>query len=181
MKKYNKLPEGWVVKENGNAPVGYKLISNNKSIFSNEYQNGLLKEKEENNMKTINQLFNETKIDCFDFNDKTFGVIVTIVQIREDEKNDDDHYKFVYELCNKVIVSNNRGNFAEADFAGFIKSNIEKFRQFANKHWFVELPENEEELIYAWVDKLHRYSAGYLKEELYSELYEIVKGGVING
>lgn len=47
MQIFDKLPEWWVVKENGNAPVGYKLISNNKSIFSNEYQSGLLKEKGE--------------------------------------------------------------------------------------------------------------------------------------
>lgn len=37
------IPEGWVIKPNGNAPIGYVLICNNKSMFGGEYKNAYVK------------------------------------------------------------------------------------------------------------------------------------------
>ena len=44
VKVYTEMPEGWVkIRGAVTAPVGYIWISNNKSRFGGEYEQGLLK------------------------------------------------------------------------------------------------------------------------------------------
>ena len=45
IKVLNQVPEGWkVVGGCTNAPLGYRIINNNKSRFGGEYQHALVKE-----------------------------------------------------------------------------------------------------------------------------------------
>lgn len=57
MKILNELPDEWR-KQNGatTAPRGYVWVSNGKSRFGGEYENGLLKITEETNAKDKNRL-----------------------------------------------------------------------------------------------------------------------------
>lgn len=44
IKIVDKIPEGWIITEGATtAPVGYKWINNNKSMFSGERKTALLK------------------------------------------------------------------------------------------------------------------------------------------
>ena len=43
------IPEGWVVKKNGNAPIGYELICNNRSMFDGEYKSAYVKKNQKEN------------------------------------------------------------------------------------------------------------------------------------
>lgn len=86
---YDELPEGYIINEDAStAPHGYVWVSNNKSFFSGERKNGLLKVESKDLAFDLTKFYQD--FDTYDFNDNydSFGEAVDDMQkILSDEES----------------------------------------------------------------------------------------------
>lgn len=105
----------------------------------------------------------------YDIGDKDFDAVVTCEYFEKIESNYD---KFCVLLMSKVNLIEG-GNEPVADWSGFVRKNLDEFKAFARGHWRYAY-EDDEELIYQWVQEFHAYMAGMLNEGFYSTLVDFV-------
>ena len=120
---------------------------------------------------TVKEYLRMTESD-FDFGDTEYDAIVTCCYI--DEIND-NYDKFCDILTSKVELVRG-GDYPVADWSGFINKNLDKFRQFAKEHWICAFEDDEEELVYQWINEFHAYLAGMVVEKFYDTLVEFFEG-----
>ena len=110
----------------------------------------------------------------YDTYDVDFDAIVTVCL--PDEDDDLDAYgKFCFELIKKVEVVKQIDTGLIVDWSGFIKRNIEQLREFTDKYWYDNYEDDEDEFVYQWINEIHAYLGGYVSEDIYEKLVELVK------
>ena len=110
----------------------------------------------------------------YDTYDVDFDAIVTVCL--PDEDDDLDAYgKFCFELIKKVEVLKQTDTGLMVDWSGFIKTNIEQLREFTDEYWYNNYEDDEDEFIYQWINEIHAYLGGYVSEDIYEKLVELVK------
>ena len=110
----------------------------------------------------------------YDTYDVDFDAIVTVCL--PDEDDDLDAYgKFCFELIKKVEVLKQTDTGLIVDWSGFIKTNIEQLREFTDEYWYNNYEDDEDEFIYQWINEIHAYLGGYVSEDIYEKLVELVK------
>lgn len=109
----------------------------------------------------------------YDTYDTEYDGIITCTWIFGEPK--DNYTKFYYEMCKKVEIVHIGNNGLVVNWSNFIERNLEKFKEFTNKHWIYTYEEDEEELIYQWINELHAYFAGYVSESFYKTLCEFAE------
>lgn len=106
----------------------------------------------------------------FDTTDTVYDLTVTVCA---DEYNRDDNYdrwcKFILEHV--MALEKWGGDRILADWSGFITANIEVFREHARENWY-RLPEDDDDLVYEWIQEIEKWMAGYATEEIYGEFME---------
>ena len=110
----------------------------------------------------------------YDTYDVDFDAVVTVCL--PDEDDDLDAYgKFCFEIIKKVDVVKVTDTGLIVDWSGFIKRNIEQLREFADEYWYNNYADDDDEFIYQWINEIHAYLAGYVSENIYEKLVELVE------
>ena len=109
----------------------------------------------------------------YDTYDTEYEGIITCACI--DEEPEDYYTKFYYEMCKKVEIIQASNYGLVVNWSTLIEGNLEKFREFTNKHWKYKYEDDDDEFIYQWISEIHAYFAGYVSESFYEKLYEFSK------
>ena len=109
----------------------------------------------------------------YDTCDTVFDAVVTVCFIAED-KNNDNYEKFCIELMKKAEVEKVNRDIIIVKWTELIKNNLEKFKEFARENWYTSYEDDEDELIYQWINEIHSYIAGMVAEDFYDKLIEFV-------
>ena len=107
----------------------------------------------------------------YDVGDVDYDAIVTCCYI--DEIND-NYDKFCDLLTSKVTVIRG-GDYPIANWSKFITKNLDKFRAFAEEYWYNAYEDDEDELVYQWINEFHLYVAGYVSEGFYKKLVDLLE------
>lgn len=108
----------------------------------------------------------------YDTEDTEYDAIVTCTCI--DSFPENEYEEFYHKMCKKVNVVKSRNNYLTVNWSEMIERNLEKFKTFAKKHWTYTYEDDEDELIYQWINEINAYFAGYVSESFYKTLCEFV-------
>ena len=106
--------------------------------------------------------------DC-DTYDTDYDACITCCSIDDDPG--DFYEKFYHEMCKKVDVVEANGNDIVVNWCELIERNFSKFKAFTKEHWKYTYEDNDDELIYQWLNEINLYFAGYVSEDFYETLY----------
>ena len=109
----------------------------------------------------------------YDTYDTEYDGVITCTCIEEEPE--DNYEKFYHEMCKKVEIEEVSDNGLIVNWSNLIERNLEKFKEFSNKHWKYNYEDDEEEFIYQWINEIHAYFAGYVSENFYKTLCELIK------
>lgn len=109
----------------------------------------------------------------YDTYDTVYDACVTVCYT--DDEESDSYYKFCNEIMKKVEVTEVHENCLIVDWSALISGNIDKFREFTENHWKYTYEDDEDELIYQWINEINAYMAGYVSEDFYNVLVEFVE------
>lgn len=115
--------------------------------------------------------------DDFDTYDTVYDAEVTVCYIEEDETND-NYDKFCIELMKKVEVKRIiPESHLVVKWTELIQNNMEKFKEFTKENWYesCQYEDDEDEFVYQWINEIHYYLAGYVSEDFYDKLVELVE------
>ena len=110
---------------------------------------------------------------CYDTCDTIFDIVVTVDFIEED-KNNDNYEKFCIEIMKKAEAEKVNGDIIVVKWTELIKNNMEKFKEFSRENWNTSYEDDEDEFIYQWIKEIHYYMAGYVADDFYSKLVELI-------
>ena len=111
----------------------------------------------------------------YDTYDTVYDACITVCSIDEEDEAKDSYYKFCTEIIKKVEVEKQNGNILLVKWTKLIQDNMEKFKAFTEKHWKYTYEDDEDELIYQWINEIHYYMAGYVSEDFYDTLVDFVE------
>lgn len=111
----------------------------------------------------------------WDTYDTVYDACVTVCYIDEEYEAEDSYYKFCADIIRKVELEKQNGDILIVNWTKLIKDNMEKFQMFTNKHWRYTYEDDEDELIYQWINEIHAYLAGYVSENFYDILVKFVE------
>ena len=106
-----------------------------------------------------------------DVYDNTYDECVTVSMPSLDCEDEWENYeRFIVEVCKRVDLIGTTRYGLIADWAGFIERNIELLKAYADKNWYKnQYDGDDEEFIYQWIRELHLWFAGYVDEGTYAE------------
>lgn len=111
----------------------------------------------------------------WDTYDTVYDACVTVCYIDEEYEAEDNYYKFCTDIIKKVEVEKQNGDILIVNWSGLIQNNMEKFKMFTEKYWRYTYEDDEDELIYQWINEIHAYMAGYVSEDFYGILVKFVE------
>lgn len=105
----------------------------------------------------------------YDVADTVFDCVVTVCPPYD---GDEWYDKF----CNFILQHVEYADYADecdasAFWYNFIDKNIVVFRRCADDMW-TYIPNNNDNLIYEWIEEIHKWMAGYVGEEEYQKFME---------
>lgn len=110
----------------------------------------------------------------YDTYDTVFDACVTVCYIDEDDAKD-SYDRFCINLMKKVeVVRIVPSSHLTCEWTKLIQDNMEKFRAFTEEHWRYKYRDDDDEFIYQWINEIHYYLAGYVSEDFYDNLVELV-------
>jgi hypothetical protein len=114
---------------------------------------------------------------CEDTCDTIFDAIVTIDWDKDYKPSEEykELEKFTTNIYKAVdFVEVNKGGVWIVDWSGFIKNNLDKFKEFSKKYWYQSIEDwGEDDLIYEWINELHKWLAGYATEIIYKNFNDM--------
>ena len=112
----------------------------------------------------------------FDTFDTVFDASITVCYISDEDEEYDDFNKFCNGIIKKVDVVRINGDWIIVNWYEMIKRNIDKFKAFTKENWRedCQYEDDDDELIYQWINELHYYMAGYVSEDFYIDLKKLV-------
>lgn len=108
----------------------------------------------------------------YDTYDTVYDACVTVCYADEEA---DSYDRFCNEIMKKVEVTEVHESCLIVDWSALISGNIDKFRKFTENHWKYTYEDDEDELIYQWINEINAYMAGYVSEDFYSVLVKFVE------
>lgn len=110
----------------------------------------------------------------YDTYDTVYDACVTVCCIDVKDEERDNYYKFCTDITKKVEMVKQNGDILIVDWTKLIKDNMEHFKLFTENNWNNHYEDDEDEFMYQWINEIHYYMAGYVAEEVYEELVELV-------
>lgn len=110
----------------------------------------------------------------YDTYDTVYDACVTVCYIDEEDEAKDSYYKFCSSIMKKVEMIKQNGDILIVDWTKLIRDNMEHFKLFTENNWNYHYEDDEDEFMYQWIKEIHYYMAGYVAEEVYEELVELV-------
>ena len=109
----------------------------------------------------------------YDTFDVAYDAEVTVCHVEEEN---DEYDKFCNGIMKKVNVIKVNDSNLIVDWSELITNNIDKFKEFTSKHWYesCQYENDKDEFIYQWIKEIHYYMAGYVSEDFYLTLNELV-------
>lgn len=110
----------------------------------------------------------------YDTYDTKYDAEVTVCWIGEESDNYD---KFCNEIIKKVNIVKINRDMIMVNWSELIERNIDKFKEFTRENWYEthQYEDDIDEFIYQWIKEIHYYMAGYVSEDFYENLVELVK------
>lgn len=125
-------------------------------------------------MITLYEFLKVTEKD-FDTYDTEFDEVVTVCYIADEDVND-EYDKFCTNIIKLVNVVKQCGEYSLiVNWSDLIKRNLDKFKKVTKEHWNKQYENDIDEFIYQWIKEIHYYLAGYVSEDTYKDLNEILK------
>lgn len=125
-------------------------------------------------MITLYEFLKVTEKD-FDTYDTEFDEVVTVCYIADEDVND-EYDKFCTNIIKSVNVVKQCGEYSLiVNWNDLIKRNLDKFKKVTKEHWNKQYENDIDEFIYQWIKEIHYYLAGYVSEDTYKDLNEILK------
>ena len=125
-------------------------------------------------MITLYEFLKVTEKD-FDTYDTEFDEVVTVCYIA-DEDVSDEYDKFCTNIIKLVNVEKQCGEYSlVVNWSDLIKRNLDKFKKVTKEHWNKQYENDIDEFVYQWIKEIHYYLAGYVSEDTYKDLNEILK------
>ena len=116
---------------------------------------------------------------CIDTYDNVFDACVTVDYIEDDEYKDypdmENYYRFCVEILKKVEAEVHSNGNLIVKWNELIINNMEKFREFTNEHWRYNYEDDDDEFVYQWINEIHMYIAGYVDEDTYKAMLELLE------
>ena len=125
-------------------------------------------------MMNLYEVMKKSEYD-YDTYDTEYDACVTVCYIDE-EYAEDNYDKFCISIIKKVEVESIHSDSLVCNWSKLIKDNMENFKAFTKEHWRkdCQYDDDEDEFIYQWINEIHAYMAGYVSEDMYEELVELV-------
>lgn len=122
------------------------------------------------------KLYDFMKISQNDYDtcDTVYDTVVTVCYIDEEDM-EDSYDKFCIEMMKKVELEEQNDDILIVKWTELIQNNMEKFKEFARENWIYDYEDDEDEFIYQWIKEIHYYLAGYVAEDFYDKLVELVE------
>ena len=122
------------------------------------------------------KLYDFMKISQNDYDtcDTVYDTVVTVCYIDEEDM-EDNYDKFCIEMMKKVELEEQNDDILIVKWTELIQNNMEKFKEFARENWIYDYEDDEDEFIYQWIKEIHYYLAGYVAEDFYDKLVELVE------
>lgn len=123
------------------------------------------------------KLYDYMKLSQVDYDtyDTVYDACITVCSIDEEDEEKDSYYKFCTDIIKKVEMEKQNGDILLVKWTKLIQDNMEKFKAFTKKHWKYTYEDDEDELVYQWINEIHYYMAGYVSESFYDVLVEFVE------
>lgn len=109
----------------------------------------------------------------YDTYDVFYDASVTVCYI-DDEDDGDDYDKFCNEIIKRVNIVETHRDSLIVDWSRLIKCNMEEFKNFTAEHWICGYEDDIDEFIYQWIKEIHYYIAGYVSDDFYKHLINLV-------
>lgn len=128
----------------------------------------------------LHEFFTEVVADGyydFDVWDGTMDMCVTI-SLPDAIEDDNDYDNFLVELPKHVeLVSKGYADSCEitADWYGMIEKNEPILRAWTEKNWYKGNHKDFDDYAEEWIKELHHWCAGYLPEDMYHDVCELIK------
>lgn len=112
----------------------------------------------------------------YDTYDTVYDTGVTVCFIDDEDEGTDNYYKFCADIMRKVEVEKINGDIIIVNWTKLIKDNMKKFKAFTKENWYAnrQYEDDEDDFIYAWINEIHAYFAGYVSESFYDVLAKFV-------
>ena len=112
----------------------------------------------------------------YDTYDTVYDNGITVCFIEEDPEND-AYDNFCIGIMKKVEMEKCNGDILIVNWTKLVTENMSKFRTFTKEHWYEnrQYEDDEDNFIYAWINEIHAYMAGYVSEDFYETLVEFVE------
>lgn len=112
------------------------------------------------------------KGDSLDTSDVTYDTTVTC-ELIEAEDVLDNYDRFLSYMLNNVKVIDARNDIC--DWEGFVKEHKVALTHFAEDNWQNDVPRDEDDFTYNWINELHQYLAGNISEQQYGEFLDTLE------
>lgn len=120
---------------------------------------------------TLYEYMNTNMEDC-DTYDSEYDACVTVCYIDEVT---DGYDAFCNKLIEKVsVVGMNYGDNPIVNWNDLIRRNMPVFKSFTEEHWKKKYRNDDDEFIYQWINEIHMFLAGYVSEDFYTILIDLV-------
>lgn len=115
----------------------------------------------------------QIKGDYIETSDVDYDVLVATDLIKDEDINDntDNYYKFLNYIAHNVEVIDARNDIC--NWSKFVLDHKVALTKFAEENWY-EVPEDESDFIYEWINELHGYQSGNISEKMYKEFIDTV-------
>ena len=107
----------------------------------------------------------------YDVWDNEYDACVTVCYF---DKVTDSYDAFCKRMMQKVSIVEVGDSLCVANWSELIKRNMPVFKSFTEKHWDKKYKNDVSEFIYQWIKEIHMYFAGYVSEEFYNVLLDLV-------
>lgn len=113
----------------------------------------------------------QIKEDYIETSDVDYDVLVGTDLVKDEDinENTDNYYKFLNYIAHNVEVTDARNDIC--NWSKFILDHKVALAKYAEENWY-EVPEDESDFIYNWINELHGYQAGSISEKMYKEFID---------
>ena len=108
----------------------------------------------------------------YDVYDEDYDECVTVSFIDE---ICDGYDSFCAKMMRKVsVVDTDNNDNPIANWSELVRRNMPVFKSFTEEHWRRKYRNDMDEFIYQWIKEIHLYFAGYVSEDFYTILIDLV-------
>lgn len=113
----------------------------------------------------------QIKEDYIETSDVDYDVLVGTDLVKDEDinENTDNYFKFLNYIAHNVEVTDARNDIC--NWSKFVLDHKVALTKYAEENWY-EVPEDESDFIYEWINELHSYQSGNISEKMYKDFID---------